>query len=83
MTLTACVLCHYQDLRPRWLGGVLATWCESCGCLYFSASALPEGVSTLLLPGDRHAPRSSGTAVPAPFARLQIAATVTKASPAH
>lgn len=83
MTLTACVVCHRKDLHTRWVGAIQALYCDSCGCLYFSESAPAEGVSTLFPPRDRRAPRSSEPADPAPVASLPVAASVTKASPAH
>lgn len=34
MSSLACAICHRDDLWPRWIGGMLAAWCEYCGNIY-------------------------------------------------
>lgn len=76
MSLTACVLCHHEALRPRWVGDLLMTHCDLCGCLYIPEPAPAAGVSAgpqspRDLDGRAH--RSSGPAVPATVSPLSLA----------
>lgn len=84
MSLTACALCHREALRTRWIGGLQATFCDLCGCLYIPEPAAVVGVSTEVAPPrglDAHAHQSSGPTDPATVSPLSLART--QVSSAH
>lgn len=40
MSTLACTLLRH-DVRPRWIGDLLAQWCHTCGCLFIPEPASP------------------------------------------
>lgn len=61
MSATACALLRH-DVRPRWIGDVLAAWCHTCqpGHLLIPEPASARGSESPLA-----SPRSGAHAVPA------------------